>query len=175
MAREVHVLRHAPRNISGQLTEEGKRQAQSLKGKLGKYHKVISSEMPRAQETAILITGEPPHIDKRAGIPAFTEEQERALFELGKIHPHGIAGVIFDTPEYRELVKIRGKTLAELIKETLTNLPENARALIITHDGSMVGAEKILTNQPFDTAGKYYKPLSGYKVNEQLEIEELTI
>lgn len=168
--REVVVIRHAPKDISGKLTQDGKELVQKSKGKLGEFSLIISSDIPRAVETATFLTGEMPHIDKRASIPDFTEFQERELFELGKVHSAGIAGVIFDNPFYRELVGVRGETLAQLIKETLTNLPENGRALIVSHDGSMVAAEKILQNKALEKVDRNYQPLAGYVVNEDLHI-----
>lgn len=171
--KKIYVLRHAPKDANGKLTEEGKVQATLLKNKLQPFDMVIASNMPRAQETAVLLTGRQPTIDKRASIIDINEEQERELFEAGKQHPQGIAGVVFDTPEYRELVKIRGNTLVALIKETLEKLSENQTALIVTHDAPMVAAEKIMKNLPLEKAEKFYKPLKGFIVYADLSTEEI--
>lgn len=164
--KQVHIRRHAPKHAEGYLTEEGKKLASELKITLVKFDLVISSDKPRAVETAVLLTGKNPTIDKRAGTPPFTLDQEKELHILGQNHPFGIAGVIFDTLNYRDIIIAQGKKLAELIKETLEKLPENGVALIISHDGVMVTAERILKNLSLDKADKTFKPLRGFRVLE---------
>jgi len=171
--KQVHVIRHAPKYSSGNLTKEGKKLAQEFKKQLGKYDLIISSDKPRAIETAGLLTGLKPIIDKRSGIPSFTPKQEKELHELGQSHPYGIAGVIFDNPEYREMIKPKGENLVELIKETLNSLPKNGKALVISHDGVMVTAERILKGKPLDKAEKTFRPLTGFMVREDGGIEYL--
>ena len=171
--KQVHVRRHAPKHSTGSLTEEGKKLAQELRKKLRKYNLVISSEKPRAIETAKLLTGSKPTIDNRAGTPPFSSEQEKKLHELGQNHQYGIAGVILDNQEFRALVIPKGESLVELIKETINKLPENGSALIISHDGVMVIAETILKNKSLDKAKKTFKPLRGFTVYEKGEIADL--
>jgi broad specificity phosphatase PhoE len=171
--KEVHVRRHAPKIAEGHLTENGKEKARILRERLGTFELIISSDKPRAVQTAELLTGLQPTIDKRAGTPSFTLEQEKELHNLGEKHPYGIAGVIFDTPKYREMIRQQGEKLAELIEELLVELSDDRRALVISHDGVMVAAEKILKGLPFDTAGKTIDPLEGYKVDELLNIQDL--
>ena len=171
--KQVHVRRHGPKNSTGDLTEEGKKLAQSFRKQLGKYDLIISSDKPRAIETAELLTGLKPIIDKRAGIPLFTPEQEKKLDELGQNHQFGTAGVILDNPEYRVMIKPKGESLVQLIKELLDKLPKNGKALIISHDGVMVTAERILKNKTIDKAEKTFKPLKGFKVNNDGKIKDL--
>jgi broad specificity phosphatase PhoE len=171
--KQVHVRRHAPKHSTGGLTDEGKKLAKEFKSKIGRYDLIVSSDKPRAIETALLITGIEPVIDKRAGTPPFTAEQERQLHELGQNHPYGIAGVILDNPEYRVMIKVKGESLGNLIKETLKKLPKEGKALIISHDGVMVAAEGLLKNKSLDKAVKTYKPLMGFVVYEDGTIEDL--
>lgn len=171
--KQVHIRRHAPKHASGDLTDEGKKLAIEFKKQLEKYDLIIASNKPRAIETAQLLTGEKPIVDKRAGTPPFTPEQEHKLHELGENHPFGIAGVILDNPEFRIMIQPQGERLVELIKETLERLPVNGKALIISHDGVMVTAEKILKNKPLDKADKTYEPLQGFRVHEDRTVEDL--
>jgi len=171
--RQVHIIRHAPKHSTGNLTDEGKILAKEFKSKVEKYDLVLSSDKPRAIETAILITGTKPIVDKRAGTPPFTPEQEKMFHELGQKHPYGIAGVLLDNPEYRAMIKIKGESLGNLIKETLKKLPIYGNALIISHDGVMVAAERLLKNKSLDKAGKTFKPLMGFVVYENGVIEDL--
>lgn len=172
--KQVHIRRHAPKHATGGLTDEGKQYAKQFKNKVGTYNLIISSDKPRAVETAILITGTNPLIDTRAGTPPFTPEQERQLHELGQEHSFGIAGVILDNPEYRSMIRVKGESLGDLIREVLKKLPENGRALIISHDGVMVAAERLLMNKSLDKAEKTFRPLAGFVVYEDGTIEDLT-
>lgn len=169
----IQVRRHAPKHAEGHLTDEGKKSAESVKKTLPTFNIILSSDKPRAVETAKLLTGVNPQIDKREGTPAFTLEQEKELHKLGEKHPFGIAGVIFENPKYKKMIKKQGARLAELIKKTLLKLPENGCALILSHDGVMISAEKILKHASFNKAGKTIKPLQGFQVNEKEEIIEL--
>jgi len=169
----VQVRRHAEKHAHGLLTDFGKEQANELKKKMPKFNLIISSDKIRAQETAFLLTGQKPIIDKRAGTPPFTPEEMEKLHILSQTHEFGIAGVIFDNPKYKKMIKEQGEKLAKLIKEILLKLPENGCALIISHDGVMVSAEKILKHASFNKAGKTFKPLQGFQVNEKGEIINL--
>ena len=171
--KQVHIRRHAPKHSTGDLTDEGKKLAKEFKSKIGTYDLIFSSDKPRAIETALLITGMKPIVDDRAGTPPFTPEQERQLHELGQGHPFGIAGVILDNSEYRVMIKVKGESLGNLIKETLKKLPKDGKALIISHDGVMVVAERLLKNKSLDKAEKTFKPLMGFVVYEDGIIEDL--
>jgi len=169
----IQVRRHAPKHAEGHLTEEGKRFAEETKKRLPKFNIILSSDKPRAVETAKLLTGIMPQIDKRAGTPAFTLDQEKRLHELGQNHPFGIAGVIFENQEYKKMIKEQGQQLSTLIEETFSKLPTNGCALIISHDGVMVAAEKILKKAEFGKANKTFKPLAGFQVSENGETEDV--
>lgn len=171
--KTVHIRRHAPKHATGELTEEGKKLAASYNAQLEKFDLVIASDKPRAIETARLLTGREPSVDRRAGTPPFTPEQEKTLHELGLSHEHGIAGVILDNPQYRAMIKPQGESLAALIRETIGKLPDGGRALIISHDGVMVTAERILKDKPLDKADKTFAPLKGFTVSDDGNITDL--
>ncbi|MCL4359647.1 histidine phosphatase family protein [Patescibacteria group bacterium] len=171
--KEVHIRRHAPKDATGVLTEEGKKLATAFKQGLQEFNLVISSNKPRAVETAQLLTGIYPMLDTRAsGIP-FTKEQEKEFHERGNHHPFGIAGVIFDSTEFRPLIIKKGENLVALITETFDKLPEEGRALIISHDGVMVAADMILRHAPLTKAEKTYEPLQGFVVYEDQTVKDL--
>lgn len=171
--REVYVLRHANWNLNrDSLTGEGKQKCLDLKEKLGKFDIVISSNFDRNKETAKLLTGVEPKVDERAGILKLTEEQNNKITELRQKHPFGVAGAILSIPELIEPVKKAGKNLIELIKEAVSKLPENGRALIISHDGTMVSAEKILKKDTFASIGKTYSELEGFSLDDNLQVKE---
>jgi len=171
--RFVDVRRHAPKHAEGALTSKGRDAARAMTRDMPDYTGVYASPKPRAVETAVLLTGRQPEYDSRAGTPPFTKAQEQELHEAGKNHVFGIAGVIFDRPDYRQLIRQQGTKLAELVAEILKKLPPDGSALIISHDGVMVAAEKVLKNEPFDKAGKTFRPLAGFRVSEDLTIEDI--
>jgi len=175
--KKVYVLRHADKNReTGELTDEGKERARALKEKLGVFDLVITSDKnTRLLETAELLTGSKPQIDKRAGLIYNSKEQQEIIGALAKTHPMTHAGVIYDHSEYKELAEKIGKDFIELIKETRKKLPENGRALIVTQDAVMVAGEKQLNNKPHQKLEKNFQPLEGYIITENLKIEELVI
>lgn len=171
--KEIHVRRHAPKSATGELTEEGVTLANEFKQGLKPFNLVISSVKPRAVETAQLLTGFHPVLDTRAsGIP-FTPEQEKDFHERGKQHPFGIAGLIFESLEFRPLIIQKGENLVALITETFDKLPKDGRALIISHDGVMVAADMILRHAQLTKAEKTYEPLQGFVVYEDQTVKDL--
>lgn len=171
--KKIEVRRHAPKHPKGHLTDEGKKMAEKRRSSLIRYDLIISSNKPRAVETALLITGIAPKIDERAGTPKFTLEEETELHMQGEKHPFGIAGVINDNPRLREMVDKQGGLLVDLIKETFKKLPENGLALIISHDGVMVAADRKLKNISSIKAHKTFKPLMGFEVRDDGSVSDL--
>jgi broad specificity phosphatase PhoE len=171
--RQVYVLRHANWNLNkDSLTDEGKQKCLDLKEKLGNFDIVISSNFDRNKETAKLLTGKKPQVDERAGILKLTDAQNQKITELRQKHPFGVAGAIFSIPELIEPVKKAGQNLIELIKEISSKLPKNGRALIISHDGTMVSAEKILKKDTFASIEKTYYELEGFIIDSNLQMKQ---
>src|SRR3989338_6479485 len=171
--RQVFVLRHANWNLDKDtLTDEGKQKCLDLKKKLDNFDIVIASNFDRNKETAKLLTGMKPQVDERAGILKFTKAQNDKVTELRQKHPLGVAGAIFNIPELIEPVKEAGQNLIELVKEAISKLPKNGRALIISHDGTMVSAEKILKKDTFASIEKTYYELEGFILDDNLQIKD---
>ena len=175
--KKIYVLRHADKNKdTGQLTDDGRKRATLLKNRLEKFNITITSDRPRTQETALLLTGIQPTIDKRAGFVYETPEEKEKLSKLAKMHPLSHAGVIFENlPEWEQLALTLGSNLIELVKETFDMLPEDGKALIVSQDGVMVAAEKLLKHKKFEKQDKYFNPLDGYIINENLLVESLHV
>lgn len=171
--RQVFVLRHANWNLGkDSLTDEGKQKCLELRKKLGNFDIIISSNFDRNKETAGLLTGVRPQVDERAGILKLTKEQNNKVTELRQKHPLGVAGAIFTIPELIKPVKEAGQNLIELIKEVISKLPENGRALIVSHDGTMVSAGKILKKDIFAPIEKTYYELEGFILDDNLHLKE---
>ena len=171
--KEIYILRHTEKDASGNLTEEGKAIATELGKRLGYFDVVYSSDKLRAVETAVLLTGKQPIIDPRAGAIPLTPEETKNTHEQGKLHAFGIAGVLFDSDVYRPKIIAKGKELVQLIEELLGKLSDDGRALIISHDGVMVGADMILLHKELLKAAKTFEPLQGFRVFGNLSVEDL--
>lgn len=171
--KEIVILRHGDWDLTNdKLTDDGSKKTSSMKSAFDNLFLVYSSPFGRAKETAKLLSGKTPIIDHRAGVLKTTKEQAQKVNELRKTHPLGVAGAIFSLPELRESVKDAGNQLIELIKEILNKLSAGQQALIVSHDGTMVSAEKLLRNEPFNNLEKTYSSLQGYTIDENLNIHE---
>jgi len=171
--KEIYVLRHAEKDATGNITEEGRRLAVELHTRLGTFDFVYSSDRQRAVETAELLTGKSPITDTRASAIPLTPQELKDIHEQGKNHEFGIAGVLFESDMYRPIVIEKGRELVELIKELLGKLSEYERALIVSHDGVMVAADMILRHKELQKADKTFAPLHGFHVSGKLSVEDL--
>jgi broad specificity phosphatase PhoE len=169
---EVYVLRHAPKdNETGELTVEGRERATQLKGAFPDFNLVIASPASRTQETARLLTGKEPTIDTRAGHFMGTPEQSDLLNKAAKLHPLGFIGALFDAPEVKEDVTKKAQELVDLIHEASQKVAPDGKALIVTHDITLVPAKQLLSNLPVGTPVETFEPLSGYTVDDKGEVK----
>lgn len=171
--REIYILRHAEKDASGELTDEGKIRATEFQGRIGHFDFVYSSPQTRAVETAKLLAGKDPIIDIRADAIPLTSEELADLHEKGKHHQFGIAGVLFESDVYRPKIMERGEELVRLIEATFDALSDDGRVLIVSHDGVMVAAEMIIRNMESAKAYKTFKPLEGFRVFDNWSVEDV--
>lgn len=167
--KQVYVLRHAPKdNTTGQLTDEGKKQALELGKRLPKFRLVIASDSARTQETAELLTGINPIVDLRAGFFTATTQQNVVLNEMAKTNPYGFTGAFLELQEIEVNVREKAQGLVSLVKELLIKLEPDAKALIVSHDVTMVPAEELLDGEIKVGTFPY---LGGFIVDELGKIE----
>jgi broad specificity phosphatase PhoE len=172
--KEVIVIRHAnPDRVNDRLTDEGRKQCAALKSRLGPFVLVVSSPAGRTQETAALLSGKTPIVDERAGVLKAPPEVGPQIAELRKIHPFGVAGAIISIPGLREPLKQQGLALKELVEESLEKLKDGERALIISHDGTMVAFEKVLKNASFNEISHTFGELEGFRLDEGMTLARL--
>ena len=134
------------------------------------FETVISSPFVRTQQTAELLSGTKPVVDNRAGVLQAPPEFGPQIAERRKTDPFGVAGAIISIPELREPLRAQGQALKKLVQETIDKLGDGQRALIVSHDGTMVALEKILMNESFDQIDHTYGTLEGYTIDESLQI-----
>lgn len=173
--KAVYVLRHA--NWDGKtdtLTEQGKSDAQEYSTYLPDFDIVYSSPFVRAQQTAELISKAKPRSDDSASVPQSPPEIRDQVFERRKTHPLGIAGALFESKEAHSALNLAGQALSRLIQQALNELAEGHKALIVSHDGTMVATERILTDVDFDNPlQQTYDELEGFVVDENLRLQKL--
>lgn len=111
---------------------------------------------------------------KDEGVPQSPSEIRGAILERRKTHPLGIAGALFEAEEARPALKLAGQALNQLIRQALDELRENQKALIISHDGTMIAAERVLTNIDFtEPLVRTYDELEGFIVDENMQFKKL--
>jgi len=169
--KQVYVIRHANWDLQNdKLTAETSQKCLEFKKRLGDFDLVFSSNFGRAIETARLLSGKEPVIDNRAGILKMSDETAKKITALRQNHPLGVVGVLFSFSENIEALQNVGSGLCSLIKEVFLKLPKNGKALVVSHDGTMVSCEKILKNESFASVDKTYGGLEGFLVDEQMKI-----
>ena len=115
--KEVYLIRHAEKDSSGALTEEGNKQAIELRNILPSVAKVKASDSPRSIITAELVSGTKPLVDSRAGfylaspeksdaLNVIDQEQNISFLETGKLSNDDevIAGVRAKAAELNSLI-----------------------------------------------------------------------
>lgn len=157
--RYIEVRRHTMRTRPGKhLSQAGVTLARRVGDTLGPFAKVITSDLPRAFETAIAVgfavdekvelLGAMPdavveEVDWTSGFPAFGEAYHR------------------DGPTTRY-----AKKLAKYLQGVAENLPENATTLIISHGGIIEAATVgCLPDGDFITWGGYCDYCEGVRLS----------
>ncbi|HSX31500.1 MAG TPA: histidine phosphatase family protein [Candidatus Saccharimonadales bacterium] len=166
--KEVYVLRHSNWDgVTDALTDPAKRAAQSRAAKLPNFALVYASPFVRTAQTAQLLTGKQPQLDERAAIPRVPEELRQQVATLKATHPLRVAGALFSLKAVYPALETAGAALVELINELLACLPDGARALVVTHDGTMLAAQRVLGQVPMNSPlTANYAELDGYVVRE---------
>lgn len=172
--KNVVVIRHANWNfVDDRLTDEGKEKCIALKPRLGPIVLTISSPFERAQETAELLCGRKPLTDERAGILKTSSELSAKVAELRKTHPLGVAGAIISIPELHKPLQRQGEALNSLVAETMEKLADGQQALIVSHDGTIVALEKILTGASFAQIDHTFGELEGLRIDDSMRLTML--
>lgn len=167
MPKEIYLIRHAEKDDKGTITEAGKEAAVALGKKLPRFQHVISSDSKRTQETALLITGREPIIDSRAGFYMANPEKSNGLNRISQERdiPFLEAVIVLNDSEVLAGVDGKADQLNALIKELFAEIPNGAKAIIVSHDLSISPAMRKrglpLESIPF---------LSGYIIDESGKI-----
>lgn len=167
--KEVYVLRHGEKDADGNLHERGKRAAEAMRPVLPTFIHVYSSPVERAAQTAFALTGTAPETDERAAFAMAPAEVSNAINAL--VHEQGIsfldAARQYNDTTVLEGVDSKARELNLLIDELLDVLPEDGKALVVSHDLTIVPAMALRGTSP-----ESIEPLGGYIVSH--DGEEIT-
>lgn len=167
--KEIIVLRHGDKD-GDKLTEEGIRACETLASRIGKFNVVIASNRNRTIQTAELVSGNSAHADPRASVPLFPDNELEKLADIQATHPLGIIGAIWQKEPLINDAREAGQKLLDLVQDVMASLPENGRALIVSHDGTMIGLEKLLKNESFDHVDHSFGPIEGLRIDEHFRV-----
>jgi broad specificity phosphatase PhoE len=146
--KSVYVLRHtkAERGAAGKITEEGETAAQKRAVQLPQFAIVLASSAERAMETARLLSGQDPEVADGAGFYMAEAHKSEAILkraaENGETFLNAALGYAQDNHDMTLLEGMdrQADTLVSLVRETLSKLPNDEAALIITHDMTLIRA-----------------------------------
>jgi broad specificity phosphatase PhoE len=172
--KEIIVIRHGEKR-GDELTPEGIVACKVLASRIDKLNYVYASDAHRAYQTAELVSLLPVSIDPRANIPSFPNTVINRLIEVQKVHPLGIIGAIWEDDSLIEVARDAGLKMKDMIDDIMNQLGDGERALIVSHDGTMVALEKVLKNESFDSVDHSFGSLEGFRLNQDLDTKPFRI
>ena len=166
--KEIHLRRHAEKSSDGTLSKNGIETAKELSKSLPKFAKVISSDSDRARLTASLLTGAEVVVDMRAGMYMASLEKSDAINQLAVMYDLTFLEAVdeYKDKEVLEGIGDRADGLNQLIGELFDELKENEKALIVSHDLSIISAMMKKNISPVPIG-----PLEGYILKESGGVE----
>ena len=167
--KEIVIIRHGEKN-GDELTSDGVIACNALAERIGTFTHAYSSERHRAIQTAELVSRLPVEVDARANVPALPDNELEQLAEAQKAHPLGIIGAIWENDSLIDDAREAGVRMLGLIEDIMGNLSDGERALIVSHDGTMIGLEKILKKEPFDSVDHSFGPLEGFSIDQDSNV-----
>lgn len=166
---EIVVLRHGEK-AGDDLTPAGQQACKDLAERVGTFDIAVASHRNRTIQTAELVTGLQVRVDDRASVPDFPDDELAKLQATQETHPLGIIGAIWQNESLINDARNAGERLLGLVRELFDTLPQNGRALIVSHDGTMIGLEKLLKRESFDQVDHSFGPLQGFSIDEDLNV-----
>jgi broad specificity phosphatase PhoE len=137
--KEVYLIRHAEKDPDGILTAQGEEAARALRDIIPAFAMVLSSGSSRTIRTAELLTGKKPVVDGRAGFSMSTQQKSDDINLIARQNNITFleAAIKYNDSEVLAGVEAKAKELNELTSELLSNLEDDQKALIVSHDLSI--------------------------------------
>jgi broad specificity phosphatase PhoE len=137
----VEVFRHSKRGEGKGLSEEGRelaRRAQSLLG--SHYDLCVSSPKERARETLKAWGFERYEVDEAFTAANPWEPFDAQVSKLAKQRGIIPLAACWDVPEALHYLQMQGETFLGAVKRVARKLPEEGRALVVSHGGILEAA-----------------------------------
>ncbi len=93
---------------------------------------------------------------------------QNGMIDKQKTNSLGIVGAIWENDSLVNDARIAERQLLDLVIETLQLLADNERALIVSHDCTMLGLEKVIRTESFETDSHTFGELEGLLIDEDL-------
>ncbi len=137
----VEVFRHSKRGAGKGLSEEGRelaRQARSLLA--SQYDLCVSSPKERARETLEVFGYERYDVDEAFTAVNPWEPFDAEVSKLAKERGIIPLAACWETPEALSYLRLQGETFLSAVKRIARKLPEEGRALVVSHGGTLEAA-----------------------------------
>lgn len=169
--KSVYLLRHGHKDVNGNLTTAGKKSAVTLKSTLPHFTVVVASGYARAIETAQILSGQDPRIDDRAGYPMAPQDVSDAINALAAQKGTSFleAAQLYKNAKVLSDIHDHAQGLNGLIDELLDELADGQKALVVSHDITIVPAmsQRGLAGVPIEPLGGYVVSREGARVRLQ--------
>jgi len=137
----VEVMRHSKRGDGKGLSEEGRELARRDRALLAPHYDLcFSSPKERARETIEALGFERYEIDEAFTAVNPWEPFDSEVSKLAKERGISPLAACWEIPEALSYLKLQGETFLAAIKRIARKLPEEGRALVVSHGGILEAA-----------------------------------
>ena len=137
----VEVFRHSKRGEDKGLSEEGRELAHRARVLLvSRYDLCISSPKERARETLEAFGFERYDVDEAFTAVNPWEPFDAEVMKLAKERGVSPLAACWEIPEALNYLRLQGETFLSAVKRIARKLPEEGRALIVSHGGILEAA-----------------------------------
>ena len=139
--KHVEVYRHSKRGDGKGLSEEGRELARQARSLLApQYDLCISSPKERARETMEAFGFERYEVDEAFTAVNPWEPFDAEVSKLAKDRGIIPLAACWEIPEALSYLKLQGETFLGAVKRVARRLPEQGRALVVSHGGILEAA-----------------------------------
>jgi len=137
----VEVFRHSKRGAGKGLSEEGRELALRARSLLASHYDLcVSSPKERARETLEVLGFEHYEIDEAFTAVNPWEPYDAEVTKLAKERGIIPLAACWDIPEALNYLRMQGETFLGAVKRVARKLPEEGRALLVSHGGILEAA-----------------------------------
>jgi broad specificity phosphatase PhoE len=137
----VEVFRHSKRGAAKGLSEEGRELALRARALLAPHYDLcVSSPKERARETVAVFGFEHYEIDEAFTAVNPWEPYDADVSKLAKERGIIPLAACWEIPEALNYLRMQGETFLAAVKRVARKLPEQGRALVVSHGGILEAA-----------------------------------